>query len=190
MNVLDLVRNGARPLAVLVFAAVAVIGATAAWGMPGKGEKAPDFTLTDLSGKQANLKDYRCKVVMINFWATWCPPCRDEMPSMERLYKTYRDKGFVLVAVSADRGGKMPVKLFADEYNLTFPILLDPSLDAARKFGVRGIPMTFILNGDGVIKEIVPGAKDWDSAGNRKTVEDLLKTGTCAQKGGVDGKRS
>jgi peroxiredoxin len=190
MNVLKLVRNGARPLAVLVFAAVAVIGATAAWGMPGKGEKAPDFSLTDLSGKQANLKDYRCKVVMINFWATWCPPCRDEMPSMERLYKTYRDKGFVLVAVSADRGGKMPVQSFVDEYNLTFPILLDPSLDAARKFGVRGIPMTFIVNGDGVIKEIVPGAKDWDSAANRKTVEDLLKTGTCAQKGGVDGKRS
>ncbi len=190
MKAWKFVQRSARPLAVLAFAAIAVVGATAAWGMPGKGEKAPDFTLTDVSGKQANLKDYRCKLVMINFWATWCPPCRDEMPSMERLYKAYRDKGFVLVAVSADRGGKMPVQNFVDEYNLTFPVLLDPSLDAARKYGVRGIPMSYIVNGNGVIREIVPGAKDWDSAGSRRIIEDLLKEGTCAQKGGVDGKRS
>ncbi|OGW62107.1 MAG: hypothetical protein A2V83_00075 [Nitrospirae bacterium RBG_16_64_22] len=190
MKVLKLVRNGARPFAVLAFTAIAVVGATAAWGMPGKGEKAPDFTLTDVSGKKAALKDYRCKLVMINFWATWCPPCRDEMPSMERLYKAYRDKGFVLVAVSADRGGKMPVQNFVDEYNLTFPVLLDPSLDAARKYGVRGIPMSYIVNGNGVIREIVPGAKDWDAAGSRRIIEDLLKEGTCAQKGGADGKRS
>lgn len=129
----------------------------------GERVKAPDFTLPDLNGNEVSLSDFRGKVVFLNFWATWCPPCRKEMPSMEVLYQRLKDKDFELLAVSLDRQGSSAVEPFIRDYGLTFPILLDLNGDLARTYKVRGIPSTFIVDKEGLIAERVVGARDWSS---------------------------
>jgi thiol-disulfide isomerase/thioredoxin len=91
-----------------------------------RGAVAPEFILPGLSGTPARLADHRGEVVLLNFWATWCPPCRAEMPSMEKLYQAYRDRGLVILAISGDRAGRSVVESFVQERGVTFPILLDP----------------------------------------------------------------
>ncbi len=106
-----------------------------------------DFTLTDLQGKSWNLKDLRGKVVLLNFWATWCPPCRKEMPDLEALYSRFRDKGFVVLAISDEDAAK--VNPFLAERNITYPVLLDPGRKVHEKFEVEGIPKSFVFDRNG-----------------------------------------
>lgn len=126
-------------------------------------EIAPDFTLSDLDGNEVSLSDFKGKVVFLNFWATWCPPCRNEMPSMEALYQKLKDKDFELLAVSLDRQGSSAVKPFIRDYGLTFPILLDLDGKVARTYRVRGIPSTFVVDKEGLIAERIVGARDWQT---------------------------
>lgn len=130
-------------------------------GLPQEGNVAPDFTLPNLSGNEVELSDFRGKVIFLNFWATWCPPCRGEMPSMEALYQRLKGGDFQMLAVSVDRRGNSVVGPFAQEFKLTFPILLDLTGRVGSIYGVRGIPTTFILDKKGIIVEKVVGAKDW-----------------------------
>jgi peroxiredoxin len=106
-----------------------------------------DFTLTDLQGKSWTLKDLRGKVVLVNFWATWCPPCRKEMPDLDALYQKFRDQGLVVLAISDEDAGK--VKPFIDERKISYPILLDPGRKVNGLFSVEGIPKSFVYDRDG-----------------------------------------
>lgn len=106
-----------------------------------------DFTLTDLLGKTWTLKNLRGKVVLVNFWATWCPPCRKEMPDLETLYQRFKDRGFIILAISDENIGK--IKPFIAGHNVTYPILLDPGRKVNELFQVEGIPKSFVYDRDG-----------------------------------------
>jgi peroxiredoxin len=106
-----------------------------------------DFTLPDLQGKSWSLKDQRGKVVLVNFWATWCPPCRKEMPDLESLYLRFKDRGFVVLAISDEDAAK--VAPFLGERNITYPVLLDPGRKVNDQFRIEGIPKSFVYDREG-----------------------------------------
>jgi peroxiredoxin len=135
---------------------------------------APEFVLPALDGPPVRLSDHRGKVVLLNFWATWCPPCRAEMPSMEKLYQGYRDRGLTILAISSEVSGRTVVEPFVRERGLTFPILLNPEGDVFAQYGVRGLPTSFVLDRQGRIVSAEIGARDWSSGAAREGVERLL----------------
>jgi peroxiredoxin len=128
---------------------------------PRIGETAPDFSLSTLGGRSVRLTDYKGKVVFLNIWASWCPPCREEMPSMEALHKKFKGRSFEMIAVSIDQSGEETVGSFAAQFGLTFPVLLDPGGKTYRLYGLTGVPETFILDKNGVIVEKIIGPQDW-----------------------------
>jgi len=142
---------------------------------PSRPLAAADFTVPGLTGQSLRLGDFKGKVVFLNFWATWCPPCKEEMPSMERLYGRYRDKGFTILAVSIDSGGPAPVAAFAKKLGLTFPIGLDPELRVANQYAMRGLPATFLIDRKGTIAAVAIGPRDWDGKAAHAVIEALLK---------------
>jgi len=125
------------------------------------GKKAPVFSLEDLNGKRSDLKQYRGKVVFLNFWATWCGPCKEEMPSMEELSQKFKEKDFVFIALSVDYAGVKPVKDFIEKHRYTFPVLIDPKCETLDLFEVKGIPTTFLIDKKGDIIGKAIGPKDW-----------------------------
>ena len=125
------------------------------------GQPAPDFTLPGLDGKMVSLSDYRGQVVLVNVWATWCPPCVGEMPSMEKLYRALKGTNFEILAVSIDALGKKAVAPFMKKYNLSFPALMDPDGTIKTLFQTTGVPESFIINQEGILIEKVIGPKDW-----------------------------
>ncbi len=127
------------------------------------GFAAPDFNLRDLNGKSVRLSDHRGKVVFLNVWATWCPPCRMEMPSMERLHQRFRGRDFVMLAVSEDQGDAALVHQFARELGLTFSILLDTDGSLPPRYGITGYPETFVIDRNGNVIDHIIGPDDWDS---------------------------
>lgn len=122
---------------------------------------APDFVLPDLNGQVVRLSQLKGKVVMLNIWATWCPPCRKEMPTMEVLYKKMRGADFVMLAASQDVDGKSTVAPYLQEGGLTFPVLLDVNGEVGKKYGVTGYPETFIIDRQGTIVHRHIGYNDW-----------------------------
>ncbi len=132
--------------------------------IPIKGDKkAPDFSLQDLNGKKFSLNQFKGKVIFINFWATWCGPCKEEMPSMEVLHQQFKGKNFVLLAVSVDYGGQQLVKEFINKYQYTFPVLIDPKCKTLDLFQVKGIPATFLIDKNWKLLGKAIGPKDWRS---------------------------
>ena len=125
------------------------------------GEIAPDFELATLEGNSVKLSVYRGKVVFLNIWATWCPPCREEMSSMEALYQRLKDRQFEMLAVSIDAKGEEVVGLFVAKYGLTFPVLLDPDNKTYRLYGLTGVPETFIVDKSGVVIHKIIGPQNW-----------------------------
>jgi len=141
------------------------------------GSKAPDFKALTLDSipKEKSLADYRGQVVMINVWATWCLPCRVEMPSIEALHKAYGPKGLKIVAVSIDDPGtEAGIRAFAKQYGLTFEILHDPKGEITDLYDITGYPETFIIGRDGVIRKKLMSATDWNSPEARALVDRLL----------------
>ena len=136
---------------------------------------APDFTLLDMDGEAHKLSDYRGKVVMLNFWATWCPPCRREMPSMQRLYEKYRDRGLVVVAVNQFEDPDLVFE-FSGRLSLepTFPILFDRESRIAEQYKVVGLPSTYLLDKDGKIHFKAIGGREFDHPEVEKLIESLL----------------
>ena len=134
----------------------------------------PDFTLPTLDGGSITLSDLKGKVVLINFWATWCPPCRDEMPSMEKLYRRFKYEEFTLLSVDVMESPET-VKKFARKYDLSFPILLDKKGEVSAKYAATAIPTTYIINkkGEAVGKAI--GPRKWNGEHATALVEELLK---------------
>jgi thiol-disulfide isomerase/thioredoxin len=113
-------------------------------------DAASDFILQDLSGKNVKLADFKGKPVLIDFWATWCPPCRDSIPGIEKLHKSYSGKGLVVLGISLDQGGWDDVKSFIAEYGITYPVLKGTE-DVAAHYQVRTIPMLVIVDKEGKI---------------------------------------
>lgn len=147
------------------------------WGQhpaPEVDHVAPDFTLPDLEGNQISLSTYKGRVVLLNFWATWCPPCRLEMPTMEKAYRKYRDKGFEVVAVSVDAGPKSSVKSFLRELGLSFQVLLDPDMETLRAYRGFSLPMTVVIDRQGVIRSRELGYRDWSDGESTKLFQRLL----------------
>lgn len=147
-----------------VVVAAVLVAAAVLWLSRGRRDwVAPDFVLPDLQGQAVRLSNFRGKVVILNVWTTWCPPCREEMPSIERLYQHIgRDGRFVLLAVSEDEGGRKVVAPFVKELGLTFPVLLDPHQQVAMRYGVTGFPETFVIDRSGRVRVHEIGPRRWD----------------------------
>ncbi|MBF0444280.1 MAG: TlpA family protein disulfide reductase [Magnetococcales bacterium] len=138
-----------------------------------KAKKAPDLLLKDLEGKTHNISDYHGKVVLVNFWATWCPPCRDEMPSMQRVWDKLKDKGFVILAVDVGEDAENIIP-FIMEHDIEFPILLDKSDKTARAWRVRGMPTSFLVDKQGNIVYQALGGREWDDAKIVEIIQGLI----------------
>lgn len=140
------------------------------------GEKAAPFKLTDLQGDSVTMAALRGKVVFLNIWATWCAPCREEMPSMEKLYqKLHGDKDFVMLAISQDTGSREEVMAYVKKHGYHFDVLLDPKNDVAEAYNVSGVPETFIIDREGRIVAHHSGAFDWSQPSIQDALEELLK---------------
>jgi peroxiredoxin len=126
-----------------------------------------------LGGETLKLKAQRGKPVMVNFWATWCAPCREEMPAMERLYLKHRERGFVLLAVSVDSDASL-VKPFLEKLKLTFPVTLDAKMDLANSYGVRALPASFLIDRNGYLTALALGPRAWDNRAAHALVEGML----------------
>ncbi len=145
-------------------------------GMVKPGEPAPNFQLRDMNGQIVSLSDLRGKVVLLNFWATWCGPCRIEMPAMERLYRTYERKDFEILAVSTDAQGTAVTRPFQQENKLTFPILHDADFRVGLSYGARTLPMTFMVDRQGIVRQHIFGARDWEAPEAHQLIEMLMKS--------------
>ncbi|MBV6393389.1 MAG: Thiol-disulfide oxidoreductase ResA [Anaerolineales bacterium] len=142
---------------------------------PQTGFYAPDFTLQTLEGETYTLSDFKGQALLINMWATWCPPCRAEMPAIEKMYREYKDRGFVVLAVnSAFQDKAQDIPAFALEYGLTFPILLDKAGEASRAYQVASMPSSYFVNPQGLITEVVIGGP-MSEALLRARIEEALK---------------
>ena len=141
---------------------------------PARAKLAEDFTLPTPAGGSFRLSEQRGKVVLVNFWATWCPPCLEEMPAMERLWRRHKDAGFVLVAISLDTDPKK-VPPFVSARKFSFPIALDPKMGVGEKYGVRALPSSFMLDRDGTVAGVALGPRAWDDGAAHGLVQAMLR---------------
>ena len=144
----------------VLLAALTALPAFDVWSMgsrvPTVGMQAEDFRLTDLAGKEQSLSQYRGKIVLLNFWATWCKPCTTEMPAMQAMYDKLRDKGFVVIAVN-ELEDDARVREHIKQYGHTFPVLMDRDNKVANQFGVFGLPVSVFIDQEGRVQEYLKG---------------------------------
>jgi peroxiredoxin len=139
------------------------------------GHEVPDFAFPDIDGKKVSLSDHRGKVVLVNVWATWCPPCRQEMPSMQRLYEKFKGESFKILAVSIDSEGRQTVAPFMRKMNLTFTALLDQEETIRPLYGVTGVPESFIIDKQGILVKKIIGPINWASPEVFLFFKDLIQ---------------
>lgn len=137
------------------------------------GKLAPDFILQDTHGKTWHLSELRGKVVFVNFWATWCPPCRAEMPSMQELKQALPADSFQMLAILSNDQAEVAEKLTAS-IGFSAPILLDPNNQAATSYGITGVPETYIIDKDGILREMVIGGMHWSTPEARQMLAKYL----------------
>jgi len=136
---------------------------------------AKEFLVATPDNRQLRLSEFKGKVVFLNFWATWCKPCEEEMPSMERLHRKFKDQGLVVLALSEDAGGAAAVMPFLKKHNLTFPVGLDPKMSVATLYGVWALPSTFIIDKRGNRAMFANGPREWDSPDAQALFQSLLQ---------------
>jgi peroxiredoxin len=136
---------------------------------------AKDFRINGPDNRWLTLAEFKGKVIFLNFWATWCKPCEEEMPGMERLYRKYRDKGLVVLAISEDASGSEAVAPFVKKHSLSFPIGLDPTMSLAGSYGVWALPSTFIIDRQGNRAHFANGPREWDGQAGQAFFESMLK---------------
>ena len=139
------------------------------------GDLAPDFQLEDTKGNKVSLSDLRGKIVLVNFWATWCPPCIEEMPSMERLNEVIAGDDFVMLAINTEENGRSVVPAFLEKTPYTFPILYDDKGVVQKSYGVFKFPESFIIRKDGTVAEKIIGPLDWSSLKTITYLKGLIK---------------
>jgi len=144
---------------------------------PNRPQQAKDFKIAALDGGRLNLADFKGKVVFLNLWATWCGPCKEEMPAMERLWQRYKGEGLVVIALSMDSGGAKTVKPYIERAKYTYAIGLDPKMEIAQLYGAHSVPSTFIIDRNGALRAIALGPRDWDGRASFAFFEALLKDG-------------
>lgn len=153
-------RTTAVLIRLVLFAAMMALPAFNGWSMgsrvPTVGMQAEDFSLTDLAGKEQSLSQYRGKIVLLNFWATWCKPCTTEMPAMQTAYDKLRDKGFAVLAVN-ELEDDARVREHIKQYGHTFPVLMDRDNKVANQFGVFGLPVSVFIDQEGRVQEYLKG---------------------------------
>jgi cytochrome c biogenesis protein CcmG/thiol:disulfide interchange protein DsbE len=135
---------------------------------------APDFRLPDLGEAPTALEDYRGKVVLLHFWATFCTPCLKELPALESLWRRYRERGLVILGVAADRGRADLVRKFADTAGVTFPVLLDPEGMVRNRYEVVALPMSYLIGRDGRFSARMLGSREWQDPQASDLIESLL----------------
>lgn len=170
-------------------AAVFLLGVTWIWfsaepGSAGTGDRipspregflAPDFTLEGQSGRSWTLSDLRGNVVMVNLWASWCPPCRAEMPALQQVFEHYQDQGVEILAINTTyQDREVDARAFIDEMNLSFPILFDRTGDVSRQYQLRAMPSTFFIDQEGVIQKVILGGPI-SEATFQTAVEELMR---------------
>jgi peroxiredoxin len=142
-----------------------------------EGQRGPAFSLVTLDGRRTALADYRDKLVILNFWATWCGPCTDEMPTLEALWRDHRARGLVVLGVSVDRGGpRALLEPYVRNLALTFPILLDPDSQTARAWRVTALPATFVVKPGGEVAGNAVGTREWRSEPMQALLTGMLPT--------------
>ena len=151
-------RNALVIVMAMCLVSVTAVGLTWAMGsrVPAVGTTAEDFRLVDLEGKSQSLSQYRGKVVLVNFWATWCKPCTTEMPAMQTTYDKLREKGFVVLAIN-ELEDEAKVREHIKQYGHTFPVLMDRDNKVANQFGVFGLPVSVFIDEKGVVQEYIKG---------------------------------
>jgi peroxiredoxin len=140
------------------------------------GDMAPEFHLQTLDGHEVRLSDSRGKVVMVHFWATWCAPCIEEMPTLQKLYHDLKNKRFELYAVSVDEGGAKAVTAFMKKHRLDVPVLLDLDRTISGLYGTFRFPETYIVDHRGIVRYKAIGPRDWATPGNVQIVEAILES--------------
>ena len=141
----------------------------------GKGVPAPNFNLPGLDDKTVSLADYKGKVVLLNIWATWCPPCVEEMPSMEKLHQELKDEDFEILAVSIDVSGAKAVIPFMKKHKLSFSVLTDTEGAIKSLYQTTGVPESFIIDRQGIIVEKVIGPRDWAAPSTIRSFRNLIQ---------------
>jgi len=175
-----------RKISSILLLLLLVMPVVSACGMGKVEEKvveANDFTLKDLKGDDVTLFEKRGKIVVLNFWATWCPPCREEMPSMEKLHKKYSGKDFEIIAVAMDPKGEKIVRPYIEENGYTFTVLLDDKGTVSDLYRAYAVPMTFIVGRDGIVIDKIMGAADWFSEQSQSYIEELMGKGAAGDDG-------
>jgi peroxiredoxin len=163
-----------RYLLILLTFLLLTAEAPSPWGIDELvGKQAADFALKDTNEKTVSLSSLKGNVVLINFWATWCPPCRGEMPSLNKLYREYRSRGLVVVAVSTDRSASS-VRDFLSKHPVDFPVLMDSDSKVSRQFKVFSLPTTFLLDKNGAVLQRFLGEEEWDSTAIRSKIKTTL----------------
>jgi peroxiredoxin len=171
----------------VVKAAVATEHLFEAMGMAKvRGKAAPDFTLPNIDGQQVFLQQYRGKVVFLNFWATWCIPCREEMPALEQLHQKYQSEGLAVLAVNLKESAEQ-VKAFFQKHALSFPSLLDHHGSVFRDYLVVGMPTTYLIGRDGQLLAHGVGARDWTRAEGQELIHKVVKKGPAEAGASVKG---
>ena len=180
-------------------AALAVATAALAWYVvasrpaprgPVVGRDSPVFSLAALDGGSVSLEELRGKVVYVNFWATWCAPCREEAPALQRLYEDLRDEGFEMVAPTIDvLSDRAKVEAFREQYKIGYPILLDPERAVYTLYGATGVPETYLVDAQGKLAEAYIGPRDWDDPRYARAIRRLLAERGATAAGGADGER-
>ena len=142
---------------------------------PNPAQTAKPFEVETPDKRVLRLSEFKGKVVLLNFWATWCKPCEEEMPSMQRLHDRFRNQGLVVLAISEDSGGAAQVAPYVRKHNLTFPVGLDPKSSVAALYGVWSLPSTFIIDKRGQRAFFANGPREWDGPSARTFFESLLQ---------------
>ncbi len=138
------------------------------------GKKAPDFSIKDLSGRTVSLSSFEGRPILLNVWATWCPYCRKERPHLKSLYKEYKSKGLVIIAVSTDKSVEK-VRRYLKKIPMDFIILMDQDSIVARSYGVYALPTSFLIDRKGIIKHKFMGFRRWTDRKSKKLIEELLE---------------